>query len=224
MTIIALTGLAGAGKDTTADVLVNYARFTKLAFADPLRAEVAAAFDIEARTGILEDRATKEQPHDALALRHCRNFCFIGAVAIATHATVNSQWLDQPRSPRQILQWWGTEYRRAEDPQYWIKAMASRINVRREGGHQRFVLTDCRFPNELAYVRSAGGKLWRVLRPGLAAVEGAHASATSLQLEQADLDLANDGMPDQLRSQVLQQWWATDSGIPAARLRVEVLA
>lgn len=224
MNLIAFTGAAGAGKDSAADVLVRYARFEKLAFADALRAEVAQAFDIESQPGILHDRALKERPHEALALRHCRSFCFIGAVAIATHARVDSAWLDAPRSPRQVLQWWGTEYRRAEDPQYWIRALASRVDVRRQAGIGRIVLTDCRFPNELAYVRGAGGLLWRVQRPGLAAVEGSHASATSLADAPADADLANDGTREALRDLVLRHWWACDSGLPATQLRVEVLA
>lgn len=223
-TLIALTGPAAAGKDSAADYLVAHARFSKLAFADSLRAEVAQAFDLVERPAILTNRATKEQPHDALALRHCASFCFIGALAMAQHATVNSEWLDAPRSPRQILQWWGTEYRRAEDPQYWVKALAGRLAARRDGGQERFVITDCRFANELTYVHAMGGKLWRLDRPGLAPVEGAHASAQGLPAEAAAATLSNTHGLEQLRLQVLHQWWALDSGIPADTLRVEVAA
>lgn len=224
ITLVALTGAAGAGKDSAADYLVAHARFAKLAFADSLRAEVAEAFDLIERPAILTNRDTKERPHDALALRHCASFCFIGAVAMATHATVNSEWLDAPRSPRQILQWWGTEYRRAEDSQYWIKSLAARISARRDGGQERFVITDCRFANELAYIHAMGGKLWRLERPDLESVEGAHASAAGLPPEDAHATLANDHNLLALRTKVLQQWWALDSGIPAEQLRVEVAA
>lgn len=44
--LIALTGHAGAGKDTTADLLVAHGRFRKLAFADALRGEVSNAFSV----------------------------------------------------------------------------------------------------------------------------------------------------------------------------------
>jgi hypothetical protein len=223
-TLIALTGPAGAGKDSAADFLVTHGHFNKLAFADSLRAEVANAFGLVERPAILTDRATKEAPHYALALRNCTSFCFIGALAMATHATVNSEWLDAPRSPRQVLQWWGTEYRRTEDANYWIKALAGRISARRDSGLSRFVVTDCRFANELSFIHAHGGKLWRLDRPGLRRVEGAHASATGLPFEAADTALVNESSLEDLRGQVLRNWWAMDSGIPAGQLRVEVTA
>lgn len=224
MHLIAFTGQAGAGKDTAAALLATYAKFQRLAFADTLRAEVAEAFGLTARPDLLHDRTRKETPMDVLALRNCASFCFVGALATAHHATVNSAWLDEPRSPRQILQWWGTEYRRREDENYWVKALASRLAVMRDAGGDRFAITDCRFLNELAYVRRCSGRLWRIERSGLPAVEGQHASATGLQAIRADIDIANDGTVDQLRDQVLRHWWATDSGIAADKLRVEVLA
>lgn len=226
MNLIAFNGQAGAGKDTAADILVRFARFEKIAFADALRAEVSEAFDIAAQGRILFDREHKEQPHDALALRHCRQFGFIGAVAMATHATVNSSWLDAPRAPRQILQWWGTEYRRAQDPRYWVKAMASRLDLLKTmpSRPHRFVITDCRFPNEYAYVRTVGGRMWRMHRPGLPDVENGHASANALANIPAEVDVHNDGSFDQLRNQVLRHWWCTDSGIAPENLSVEVTA
>jgi hypothetical protein len=222
--LIAFTGPAGAGKDSAGEVLATYARFQRMAFAEPLRAEVLEAFDIQSRPALLLDRATKEQPHDALALRHCSSFCFIGAVAIATRACVSSEWLDAPRSPRQILQWWGTEYRRAQDPDYWIKAMASRVRVAGQNGLQRIAITDCRFENELAYIRSVGGRLWRLQRPELEAVEGGHESAIALRDKPADVEIRNAGTLQDLRNQVLRHWWATDSGIAVEQLQVEVTA
>jgi hypothetical protein len=221
--LIAFNGRAGAGKDTAADILVRYARFEKLAFADALRAEVSEAFELENMQALLHDRALKEQPHPALALRDCKEFCFVGAVALATHATVNSEWLDAPRSPRQILQWWGTEFRRRRDPRYWVKALHSRIMTRDEGGQHRFVVTDCRFPNEYAYIRSMGGQMWRVHRDNLPEVEGTHESATALQNIGAEANLQNDGSLDDLRDLVLRHWWSMDSGLPADLLQVRVV-
>lgn len=222
--VIAFTGQAGAGKDTAAEYLADFARFERVAFADALRAEVAAAFDLPPNTRLLQDRSRKEQPLDALALRNCSSFCFVGAIAMALHATVNAEWLDAPRSPRQILQWWGTEYRRKEDDRYWVKALGARMGAMRDAGVARFAITDCRFANELAFIRLSGGRLWRVLRADLPAVEGQHASATGLAGVRADVDLVNDGTKEQLRDQVLRHWWATDSGIAADKLHVEVLA
>jgi hypothetical protein len=223
--LIALNGRAAAGKDTAADILVRYAHFQKLAFADALRGEVADAFSIGAMGRLLQDRELKEKAHDALALRHCSAFGFIGAVAMATRACVNSEWLDAPRSPRQILQWWGTEYRRAQDPRHWVKAMNARITQLREDprSRQRFVITDCRFPNEYAYVKTAAARVWRIERAGLPDVENGHASASALESYPVDSTIANDGDLLALRGQVLRHWWAADSGIAAEKLALEVL-
>lgn len=222
-TLIALTGKVGSGKDSSADYLVRHAGFMKLAFADTLRAEILDGFDLTERADILTNRDTKEQPHPALALRNCTKFGFIGAVATATHACVDSAWLDASRTPRQILQWWGTEYRRRQDEHYWISRMASKVGVHRGNGQNSFVITDCRFANELAFVHAIGGRLWRVDRPGLPNVEGSHASAVPLPDDVVAATVRNDTDLEALRAGVLRQWWAMDSGIAAERLRVEIL-
>lgn len=197
--IIALTGLAGAGKDTVADTLVTHAGFTKIAFADALRTEVAAAFRLGDRYGILSDRAGKEQPHEALCMYHCEDPGFVHCAApLDTQAhpdQLDIYHLLTLRSPRQILQWWGTEYRRAQDPDYWTKQARQRIEqLMIEGerqGYTRIVITDCRFDNEATTVRALGGTLWQVVRSGLQSVEGGHASQTDGTRLQPDVTLLN---------------------------------
>jgi hypothetical protein len=95
--------------------------------------------------------------------------------------------------------------------------------VRDEGGQHRFVVTDCRFPNEYAYIRSMGGQMWRVHRDNLPEVEGTHESATALQNIGAEANLQNDGSLDDLRDLVLRHWWSMDSGLPADLLQVRVV-
>lgn len=203
--IIALTGLAGAGKDTVADTLVTHAGFTKIAFADALRSEVAEAFGLGDRYGILSDRAGKEQPHNLLALVRCgygdlaaSEFvqCMAGAAATLDDPDLDyTALVDAPRSPRQIMQLWGTEYRRAQDPDYWTTQARARIGqlmvAGEREGYTRIVITDCRFDNEAATVRALGGTLWQVVRPGLQSVEGGHASQTDGARLQPDVTLLN---------------------------------
>lgn len=179
--IIALCGLAGAGKDTVADTLVTHAGFRKIAFADALRLEVAGAFRLGDRIGILSDRATKEQPTQALCLLDCADHDFVQC-AIDVHFTDDpgqtpGYYLLSPRSPRQIMQWWGTEYRRSSSENYWSTKVARQIIAGIEAGCDRWVITDCRFANEARAIRAIGGELWQVLRPNLPCVEGGHASA-----------------------------------------------
>ena len=123
--IIAFTGSAGTGKDTAADILATHCGFTKLAFADALRAEVQAAFNVPAE--LLTRRDLKEMHTAELALVECTDMGLIGtlvraAMAASTHA-LDYAWIEAPRSPRQILQWWGTEYRRAQKINYWREAL-----------------------------------------------------------------------------------------------------
>lgn len=231
--IIALTGFAGTGKDTVADILVTHCGFRKLAFADALRGEVANAYGVTLQ--LLSDRDTKELPTPALALSRAP-FEFRSAVSYALGAAwANGEadhipdvdaWLAAARSPRQIIQWWGTEYRRAQDPDYWVRAMRKRlthcINVQRE---TRFVLTDTRFDNEALMVGSLGGELWQVTRPGVDASttpEGTHSSATSGASLAPDTTISNAGTVHDLRNLVLGHWWALEAGLDG--LRVEVTA
>ena len=197
--LIALTGLAGAGKDTVADTLVTHAGFTKLAFADALRGEVAHAFGLGDRYGILSDRATKEVPTARLAFANCENERFVMCLGEPL-AEDNPDWhlpdfMFAPRSPRQILQWWGTEFRRAQDPDYWARQTRLRIEqlmvAGERDGYTRIVVTDCRFDNEAATVRALGGTVWQVVRPDLHSVEGGHASQTDGTRLLPDVTLLN---------------------------------
>lgn len=55
---------------------------------------------------------------------------------------------------RALLQWWGTEYRRAQDPDYWVKKTVERIQA---SDAETVVLTDVRYANEAKAVRDMGG-------------------------------------------------------------------
>lgn len=88
-------------------------------------------------------------------------------------------------SPRVVLQTLGTEFGRAIDEQVWIRATtttAERVlsgdyRYTRETGctpitcsvepPRGVVISDCRFDNEVSGVRSVGGRVVRVKRPGM---------------------------------------------------------
>lgn len=53
---------------------------------------------------------------------------------------------EQKTRLRPLLQFWGTEFRRAQDPDYWVK------RIRLLGGP--IVVTDARFFNELAFLEN----------------------------------------------------------------------
>lgn len=166
--LIGLTGAAGAGKDTVADILGTQRGFVKLSFADALRAEVCAAYNVP--LSYLTERDTKEHPISALALWNCADPEFV--------RVMSSQCRIAPRSPRQIMQWWGTEYRRTQYTHYWISRTAIEIHRLRDRGFS-VVVDAVRFADEAALFRGEGCALWQVTRPDLTDTEGQHASAVT---------------------------------------------
>lgn len=66
------------------------------------------------------------------------------------------------KTPRQLAQWLGTDvYRNQFDNNIWLNNMESRI-MRYAAEDVLIVITDCRFQNEIDFVRSLGGSVWKV--------------------------------------------------------------
>lgn len=220
--IIALTGLAGTGKDTAADILATRCGFTKLAFADALRAEVQAAFNVPAE--LLTRRDLKEMRTAALALVECTDMGFIGALARCAAGEgnlVGKAWFCEPRSPREIMQLWGTEYRRAQRVNYWLELLRDRIRqLHALDGRSRFVITDARFENEAAMIRAMGGVVWQIARDGVQSVEGQHASATDGTRLNPSVVIDNSSTLHSLREAVLGEWWAWEAQMESVKVEI----
>lgn len=65
------------------------------------------------------------------------------------------------KSPRDILQFIGTEGFRAVDPDCWVKLLLRQA----EKEPRPVVVPDVRFVNEAKLIREAGGEIWRVVCP-----------------------------------------------------------
>lgn len=140
--IIGVCGLIGAGKDTIADYLVNVHEFRRESFANTLKDAVAAVFGWD-RT-LLEGR-TKE--------------------ARAWREEVDIWWADRLNipnlTPRWVLQYWGTDVLRNHfHDDIWIASVENKLRKTRDD----IVISDCRFPNEIKAIKSAGGIVVRVTR------------------------------------------------------------
>lgn len=190
MKLIALCGLHGAGKDTAADALPA----RKLAFADVLYQEVAEAFGVTVDE--LRCRETKEFEQRRFAIMECEHEGFWESV-------FGVDWRD-PRSPRQVLQWWG-DYRRAQDTEYFVNALLDDYHQIYDG-YESFVITDCRFHNEARMVRQLGGQIWQVVRPGHNPPCNGHASETTGDEFAPDVVIVNDGSLDDLKEKVLKEF------------------
>jgi len=140
--IIGVCGFIGSGKDTVADYLQNFHEFRRESFASTLKDAVAAVFGWD-RT-LLEGR-TKE--------------------AREWREQIDPWWakrLDMPTlTPRWVLQYWGTEVcRKGFHDDIWIASLENKLRLSKDS----VVISDCRFPNEISSIRSAGGKIVWVQR------------------------------------------------------------
>lgn len=140
--IIGVCGFIGSGKDTIADYLTNFHGFRRESFANSLKDAVAQVFGWD-RT-MLEGR-TKQ--------------------AREWREQVDPWWaerLGMPNlTPRWILQYWGTEVcRKAFHDDIWIASLENKLRNSKDD----IVISDCRFPNEIKSIKSAGGIVIRVKR------------------------------------------------------------
>jgi hypothetical protein len=213
--IIGLTGPAGCGKDTVAQLLAAHLGFSHLDFAGALRAEVCEAFGIDG--SLLTNRATKETPTAALALLCCASLGFVGAVIarIKHLPDALTHVMEAPRSPRQIMQWWGTDFRRLHcGDAYWTRPVTGRIHTQQQAHQWRHVVSDVRFPNEADAIRALGGVIWQVKRPGLL-LDTSHISEVDGSQFKPDAIISNRHDIRHLQAVVMGEWFIRESGLAA---------
>jgi hypothetical protein len=139
--IIGVCGFIGSGKDTIADYLTNFHGFRRESFAASLKDAVAGVFGWD--RVMLEGR-TKE----AREWRERRDDWW-------------SNKLGMEITPRWVLQYWGTEVcRKGFHDDIWITSLENKLRNSRDD----VVISDCRFPNEIKSIKSAGGIVVRVVR------------------------------------------------------------
>lgn len=63
---------------------------------------------------------------------------------------------------RGLLQWWGTEFRRSTDPDYWVRQLAEKLTRHQAPDLGTAVVTDARFTNELDMLRERGFTIVRL--------------------------------------------------------------
>jgi len=102
-------------------------------------------------------------------------------------------------SPRKMLQTLGTEWGRdLINADLWAILALQRHNQRAQGVT---ILTDVRFENEVSMIKSNGGVLVNIIRPGTTPVEE-HRSETLDRRAVADITLMNRGTLDMLANRV----------------------
>lgn len=103
-------------------------------------------------------------------------------------------------SPRQMFQLVGTECVKPIFGEYiWIKRMMLDMQFLAE---DNIVIPDVRFEPEAQFIRSVGGKILHLSRPGVQEV-AKHVSEAGVRREDGDLVIVNDGTLEDLADKVL---------------------
>lgn len=178
--IVALSGLKGAGKDTAAEVMVEEYGFRKIAFADALR-QLLLVIDPEIS---FED----------IWGVNCRRL---------SQLVAESGWDEVKRSypeVRRLMQVTGTEgVRMLFGENAWVDILARKFPDLADYD-TRYVITDCRFDNEVEFIRSHGGLLVWIDREGL--TSDGHASESDHIRDLASVVLYNSRTIDDLQDSV----------------------
>lgn len=153
--IIGLSGKIGSGKTTIANLLLEkFNEYERIAFGDILKREASKTYNFP-----LEWVYSEEGKNEIININPCEQKSLYDILKNAFFPPKNI--LGQlPRSNmnvREILQWHGTEFRRAQDPNYWVSQM--RIFIK---NNPWVIIDDVRFENEADLVKELGGVVIRI--------------------------------------------------------------
>lgn len=134
----------------------------------------------------------KDTAADALMFTHCRCSFASRLKRIARMLGWNGEKDERGRA---FLQDLGMAVRRF-DEDTWIRLLREEISP----PIQQFVFTDVRFQNEVDFVRSIGGIIVRIVRPGIIAQN--HESELKQAEIAADIEVVNDGTIEDLHNKI----------------------
>jgi hypothetical protein len=140
--LVSVTGFIGSGKDTIADYLITEHGFKKESWAGSLKDAVSHIFGWDRE--LLEGKT-----------KYSREW----------REQIDPWWSErlgiEKLSPRWVLQQWGTEVgRQSFHNDIWIASLENKLRQSKDD----IVITDTRFPNELAAIQRLGGITIRVHR------------------------------------------------------------
>ena len=195
--IIGFAGKAASGKTTAAKHLLDKSNLNIviLPMALILREEVAdfirlvgAEEQVPLVYGDQDDKVKVFHINEQRAAEQCpawMNF-------VAENRDIQSHSGQTAVSVRRILQWWGTEYRRAQDHDYWTMAWEKKLQEY-DLTKTHILVDDVRFVNELNTIKKQGGTFIKIERPGFNGANN-HSSENSLDhYDNWNLVIQNDG-------------------------------
>ncbi|MBN1957375.1 MAG: hypothetical protein JXQ81_05210 [Desulfuromonadales bacterium] len=207
--IIGFAGKAASGKTTAARYLVQLQQenIVILPMALVLREEVenficqvGAEDKVPLIYGDQDDKVRVFYVDTEQALSLCPEWSGF----VAMNADIQDREAQTAVTVRRILQWWGTEYRRAQDPDYWTTAWEQKLREF-DLSSTHILVDDVRFVNELNVIKDNGGYFIRIVRPGFDGANN-HSSENSLDDYAGwDLVIDNDGSLEDFLAEVKEQ-------------------
>jgi hypothetical protein len=192
-TIIGITGLAGSGKDVVAQYLCHHYGFHYWAFALPLKKMAIELFNWDGVKDEAGRRLLQQVGTDLM-----RNLWSSGYWVEKTFSQLVSY--DSPGRDERVLSKW-KDIKMDYDcisPSHWMEVLKLDDLQLANRQSERVVISDCRFPDEAALVKTLGGTVIRVVRPGVQQMD--HASEK--QEFTVDRTLHNDGSIQDLLDKV----------------------
>lgn len=177
--IIGLSGYARSGKDEVAKILVEEHGFIRIAFADKIR-ELLYEMDPPVPTGAGNEKHV---------------------VGLQNYVDIYG-WDEAKQNPivRSMLQNLGVGARTVFHENFWVIEAFKNFDTQ----DKDYVVTDVRFVNEAETIERLGGDVWRVVRPGVEAVNS-HVSERELDEFNFKTVVTNSGTLDDLKDLVRQE-------------------
>lgn len=196
MILIALTGGPDSGEDLVAALLqeAHGRKSVRISFHDLLREEICWAY--RCPMDLLTHPKLRTIPTPTLNINNCRTQGFrdywnrmfsAGALPYADGC------------PELVMRAW-CAHRRYRDFTYFVRAALNAWTSAEDSGAGLVVVTDLNYANEALAVCSAGGKIWRVVKPNTPASQDQ--DSQPLRRWPDDERIINDGDVSLLRKKV----------------------
>lgn len=146
---IAFIGPIGSGKTTMSRTMARYNGGEVFSFAEPLKLEVAN-FILENVSQNIENK----YPKTAFNIYNkIPNSAIEDIKSLPTRNNILRTLQDPIKKQdfRKLLQWWGTEFRRKKNENYWVDRMNDKISL--IPNFVNIFVDDCRFSNESEYLK-----------------------------------------------------------------------
>lgn len=188
--LIGITGKAGSGKDTTAEIMGCSLKLRKIAFAEPMKTFCKQVYDWteEHVNGSLKEIEDKRYPRPQASLHwyELPFAWFYKKVKKKEYLPRGPHYL----TPRFAMQQLGTEWGRNCFSNTWIDLAKRKWSKIREDGYS-VAVTDVRFLNEAEAISEDAGWLVKVVR-NKEVTSNFHKSESELTNIEADFQIENN--------------------------------